>query len=467
LYLSTVAGRRIVRISSVLLTLWASSLLAQNLVIGNVSVVEVTTGKVLPKMTVVIGNGKIVSIDPKGTLAGAQVINGSGKFLIPSLWDMHVHDWEKTSLSGLYVANGVLGIRDMGSHRKQTRQWQEQMQAGTLIGPHIVTPGPIVDGPGPNMYPKLPVVTISAPEEVPAAVNGLMQSGADFIKPLSALSRDSYFALAKYTRAHHIVLAGHVPTSVTVREAVEAGQHSVEHMARLPQACSSADDEIQAGLLQAMGQQDRAASRRLRERALETFDEQRCVGLFAEMKRLGSWVTPTLSSGWIIQRRRTGEAQKDPNLKWIPEYLRADLESPDNNMPPPNPAEIAQQEKNAALQRRIVMAMKTAGVGILAGSDSGDPCVLPGFVVHEEMQLLVDNGLSPGEALRTATLEPARYFGEQRAGGSVDKGKIANLVLLDANPLDDIRNTKRIYAVIQAGKLFSRTQLDHLLRDSQ
>ena len=164
---------------------------------------------------------------------------------------------------------------------------------------------------------------------------------------------------------------------------------------------------------------------------------------------------------------RIGEAQKDPNLKWIPEYLRTEWESPDNNLQPPKPAEIAQQEKNAALQRRIVMAMKTAGVGILAGSDSGDPYVLPGFVVHEEMQLLVDNGLSRVEALRTATLEPARYFGEERAGGSVDKGKIANLVLLDANPLDDIGNTKRIYAVIQAGKLFSRTQLDQLLRDPQ
>jgi len=451
--------------SAVCFALAAPFVSAQSLVIKNISVVDVATGSVKTPADVVIKDGKIASISAKASPADATALDGSGKYLIPGLWDMHVHNWEKTSLYGLYVANGVLGIRDTGSNRAMTRHWQEQVKAGEIIGPRLVTSGPIVDGPGPNNYPKLPVETIATPADVPMVVDRLMHSGSDFIKPLSRLDRDSYFALLKYAKERHIVVAGHVPSAISVWEAVRAGQHSVEHMQMLPLACSTEEPEIRQEMAEAAAKKDREATRRLRQRVAETYSQEHCTALFQEMKKLNAWIDPTFVSGWLRWRIATGEAQKDPNVRFVPEYLRTEWADPSNSESPPTPAQQEQERKDEEARKKMVFAMKTAEVGILTGSDTGDPYVLPGFVVHQEMALLVEYGLSPAEALRASTLEPARYFGTTASEGTVEKGKNANLVIVDANPLADISNTRRVNAVILRGKLLKRDQLDALLKD--
>jgi imidazolonepropionase-like amidohydrolase len=443
----------------------APFLSAQSLVIKNISVVDVAAGSVKAPANVVIKDGKIASIGAKFWPADATDVDGSGKYLIPGLWDMHVHNWEKTSLYGLYVANGVLGIRDTGSNRAMTRQWQEQVKTGEIIGPRLVTSGPIVDGPGPNNYPKLPVETIATPADVPMVVDRLMQSGSDFIKPLSRLDRDSYFALLKYANERHIVVAGHVPSAISVWEAVRAGQHSVEHMQMVPLACSTEEPEIRKEMAEAAAKKDREATLRLRQRVAETFSQEHCTALFREMKKSNAWIDPTFVSGWLRWRIATGEAQKDTNVRFVPQYLRAEWADPSNHEDPPTAAQQEQERKDEEARKRMVLAMKTANVGILIGSDTGDPYVLPGFVVHQEMALLVEYGLTPAEALRASTLEPARYFGITASEGTVEKGKNANLVIVDANPLADISNTRRVDAVILGGRLLKRDQLDALLQN--
>ena len=218
-------------------------------------------------------------------------------------------------------------------------------------------------------------------------------------------------------------------------------------------------------MAEAATKKDREATRRLRQRVAETYSQEHCTALFQEMKKLNAWIDPTFVSGWLRWRIATGEAQKDPNVRFVPEYLRTEWADPSNSEGPPTPAQQEQERKDEEARKKMVLAMKTAEVGILTGSDTGDPYVLPGFVVHQEMALLVEYGLSPAEALRASTLEPARYFGTTASEGTVERGKNANLVIVAANPLADISNTRRVDAVVLRGKLLKRDQLDALLKD--
>jgi imidazolonepropionase-like amidohydrolase len=438
---------------------------AQNapLFIRHVAVVDVKAGQVLSDMTVEIRGRTIAAMDSdrrvRGT-RGATVINGRGKYLIPGLWDMHVHlsfpDGAAQIFLPVMVANGVLGARDMHSFLSTILSLKRDVATGAQIGPRLFVAGPAVDGP--NSY--LPAArVVRTPDEAREAVRQLKAAGADFIKVYSSLPKDSYLAVASEAKNEGIPFVGHVPYPVTAAEASAAGQRSLEHLTEVDVGTSSDEPAIKAEELEAMNQKHGYIPDP--NRLKSTFDSAKAAALFERFRQNNTWQVPTLvvfyQERQIAEPRRAGD---DSLLAYIPKILRDYWRS--------LPTDIAVKMVSLyAVHADLVSRLNRAGVPILAGSDCPNPFVYPGFSLHDELGLLVHSGLTPAEALRTATTNPATFLGVTDSLGIVAPGKVADLVLLDANPLVDIANTKRIRAVIQGGRLLNRSVLDAMLADAK
>jgi imidazolonepropionase-like amidohydrolase len=436
----------------------------QALVIDHATVVNVNDGSLLRNMAVVITGDRISAVTASAKakpLKGAQVVDGNGKFVIPGLWDMHVHtifgDWlpkDEKIILPLFVANGITGVRDMGGDLEELKVWRAQIAAGKLLGPRMVISGPMLDGPVPRFPSSAPVKDAGDGKRV---VDELQKSGADFIKIQSLIPRDGYFAAANEAKRLGIPFVGHVPDAVRATEASNAGQRSIEHLTGVFEECSSIEDQLMKGP-KGPG------------RFVETYDPARAQALIAVFARNQTWQVPTLvweHGQWLIDE---SDFAKDPLTKYAPAawkdrtwpmFTKDILKDMDTDPPPV-------RERFTQMELEMVNQMHKAGVPFLAGTDTAAGVhVFPGFSLHEELTYFVKAGLMPLEALQTATRNPAVFLGKTSDFGSVESGKLADLVVLDANPLDDIRNTQKIRAVVLAGKYFSREQLDAMLRSEE
>lgn len=430
--------------------------------ITHVMVIDTGGGRAQADMTVVIAGERIATVGPAGSTkvpAGAQVVDGAGKFLIPGLWDMHIHtffgDWvpggREVTLP-LFIANGVTGVRDMGSDLDPILKAREDVARGRLVGPRMVVSGPMLDGPK-SQFPSS--IAISTPEDGRRAVKRLERRGVDFIKIQSSVPREAYLAIADECRKQKIVCAGHVPDKVRASEASNAGQKSFEHLIGVFEGSSTAEDELLKGP-------------KGPARFLDTYDaakEAAVIGLLAKNR---TWQCPTLyweRGQWLVD---TIEVAKDPDARYAPASWREkswptfttgilrDLAT--------DPLPLRQ--KFVEHELGIVGRLHRAGVPFLAGTDTpAGVDVVPGFSLHQELRRFVDAGFTPLEALQTATINPARFLGKLADFGTVEKGKVADLVLLDANPLDDVGNTRKIRAVVADGRYHSRDELDRILAD--
>jgi imidazolonepropionase-like amidohydrolase len=419
-------------------------------------------------MTVVITGDRITELDKTQKVRvprDAQVIDATGKFLIPGLWDMHVH-WYLKDYLPLFIANGVTGVRLMWG-MPMHQQWRKEIENGTPLGPRLVIASPIVDGPNP-VWPAS--VSVSNDREARQAVIKARQDGADFIKVYSRLTREAFFAIADETKKQGISFAGHVPQSVTAAEASDAGQKSIEHLTGILTACSSREEELRkeseaAGSKLPQGQLPNPATlRQVNRLVLETFSPEKAAALFARFKRNQTWQCPTLTVLRSTASLDDPSFRNDPRLKYMPSFTRTQWD-PTKDFRFKN--RTAEDFELARLvfkkQVEVVGAMRRAGVEFLAGTDVLNPYCFPGFSLHDELVLLVNAGLTPMEALQAATLNPARFLGKESELGTVEKGKIADLVLLEANPLEDIRNTQKINAVMVRGKLIPKAELQRML----
>ena len=357
----------------------------------------------------------------------------------------------------LFIANGVTGVRQMFGNSDLLR-WRDQIAQGSLLGPRMVVASPIIDGPEP-VWPTS--ISVSNEEEGRKAVRRVKQWGADFVKVYTLLPRDAYLGIADEAKQQGISFVGHVPYSVTPRETSDAGQKSIEHLAGILMACSTKERELRDETAKTSSPDARA---RAKATALETYDEKKATELFARFVKNQTWQCPTLT---VLRSAAFFDYEKfwqDGRLRYIPKQMQQRW-----NVRRDHRGEDTKASTKKILQKEfeIVGAMKKAGVPILAGTDTGNPFCFPGFSLHEELALLVIAGLTPVEALRSATLNPAKFFGLDKTLGTIEVGKIADLVLLGANPLEDIRNTQRIKAVVSNGRLFDRKALDKLLDDAE
>jgi len=439
------------------------SLYAQSspLIIHDVTVIDGTGAPPQAHRTVIMHNGKIETIGSSGGGMGGKLpgthIDGAGKFLIPGLWDMHVHivfgDWfphGKDVTLPLFIANGITGVRDMGSDLETLQQWRTEISAGALLGPRIVMSGPMLDGPQPR-FPSS--IAIKTPADGRRAVNDLKKRNADFIKLQSLIPRDAVFAIADEAKKQGIAFVGHVPDAVRASEMSNAGQKSFEHLIGIFEGASPLEDEFIKG-------------QKSEGRFLSTYDAERANKLFALLAKNQTWQCPTLvweRGGNLIDQT---DFARDTRAKYVPAYWKDVTwkRFTDQIMHDFNIDDLATRRRFVEKELEVVNAMHRAGIPFLAGTDTPPGVyVFPGFSLHEELQRFVAAGFSPMEALQTATLNPARFLGMEDRLGTVEEGKMADVVLLEANPLDDIRNTQKIAGVIVNGRYLSRTDLDKML----
>ena len=427
------------------------------LVLAHVTVIDVTGGPSKPDMTVVIRGDRISDIGKAGEMPvppDATVVDASGKFLIPGLWDMHVHWYNRDSLT-LFTANGVTGVREMFGGSNLLR-WREQIAKGSLSGPRMIVASPIIDGPQP-IWPNS--IASGNEEEGRKAVRKVKQWGADFVKVYALLPRDAYFGIADESKRQGISFAGHVPFAVSAAEASDAGQKSIEHLTGILMGCSDKETELRNEIVKAKSPGARSRAQGV---ALETFNDRKAKDLFERFVKNQTWQCPTLtllrSSAYLGDQ----SFRNDGRVKYVPRQLRERW-----GLRIANRNDDVNAKKVFQKQVAIVGAMQRAGVPLLAGTDTGNPFCFPGFSLHEELALMVIGGLTPSEALRAATLNPARFLGLEKTLGTIEPGKFADLVLLDADPLADIRNTQRINAVISNGRLLDRKALNKMLTQAE
>ena len=431
------------------------------LAITHVNVIDATGGPLQPDMTVIVRDGHIAELGKSGDVkapADAKVVSAAGKYLIPGLWDMHVHtvfgDWiprnEKVVLP-MFVANGVTGVRDMGGDLDVLIQWRADIAAGKLLGPRMVIAGPMLDGPTPRFPSSAPVANAADGRKV---VDDLKARGVDFIKIQSLIPRDGYFAAAGEARKLGIVFVGHVPDAVRASEASNAGQKSIEHFTGIFEGSTTIEDQLLKGP-KSLGLN------------VSHYDPARAQTLIALMAKNQTWQVPTLvweRGQWLVDDI---DLSHDPRTKYAavawkertwPMFVHDIMKDMDTD---PLPV----RKRFVQMELEMTLAMFRAGVPFMAGTDTAAGVhIFPGFSLHDELGLFVKAGLTPMQALQTATRNPAQFLGRLADMGTVEKGKVADLVLLDASPLADIGNTRKIRAVVLAGRYFSRADLDQMLK---
>jgi imidazolonepropionase-like amidohydrolase len=430
------------------------------IVFRNVTLIDMVTERPKPAMTVIVSGNRITETGRNIKIPrNAEVVDAGGKYLIPGLWDMHVHMFNNISRAGtndkdlnfpLFIANGVTGVRDMFSDAediKLARQWNAEIDAGTTTGPRTFVGSAIVDG-VPTFLPNL--LGVKNAEEARAAVRSLKQSGAGFIKVYWNLSPEAYFAIADESKKQNIVFAGHVPFLVSAFDVSDAGQKSIEHLTGIVETCTSKEDELRK----------KEWTPAVDEEMVATYDDEKCLGLFKRFAKNKTYQVPTAILHRGMNLYDDAGFQDNPGFKYVSEAtLKEWADSPQLD-----------RGRNLLIRRQrfgwmleTIGKMHRAGVPILAGTDNNNPFVVPGFALHEELELFVRAGLTPMQALKTATVDAAKYLGMGKSFGTVEKGKLADLVLLDADPLTDISNTRKINAVVVNGRLLKRQDLDEML----
>jgi hypothetical protein len=437
-----------------------------SLVLKNVTVVDMTGAPPRHNMTVIIEGDRIKAIGATKKIRiphQSQIVDAQGLFLIPGLWDMHVHFTEVARTFPMFIANGVIGVRNVGGDLEQLLKWRGEVESGKLLGPRIVTCGPILDGPDPAAHG--PTIVVGNAAEGRKAVDDLKQRGADCIKVYDRLPRDAYFAIIDEGRRKKISVVGHVPLAISSLEASNAGQLSIEHLGNFFESATSLGQALYKDEPPVKDPSEfprRIAARGAR--MLDTYDEQKAREIFAAFVRNQTWQVPTLETKWTQTYIDDLFSKTDDRLKYIP---AADLQwwSPQKNFFARyrTPEYIAYKKRLFERELQLVGDMHRAGVRFMTGTDLSNAYVFAGFSVHHEMELLVRAGLTPLEALQASTINPAMFLREEKNLGTVETGKLANLVLLEANPLTDIRNTQRINAVIVNGQYLSKQRLQGLL----
>ena len=434
------------------------------IVIIHATVINPGTSSVESNRTVVISGDRITSVSDSAKFQppkAARVIDAGGQYLLPGFWDMHVHsafgDWfpgGRDIILPLFIANGVTGVRDMGGDISVLQEWRKQIADGQTIGPRMIISGPMLDGYLPDGKLRFPSsVPVTTPASAVAAVDSLKNQGVDFIKVQSVISHDGYLAAAAEAHKQGLPIVGHVPDKVRLSEVVEAGQRSVEHLMGIFEGCSTEEDKFIKG----------EGTLKL---LLTTQDQQRCDSLIKLLAQKQTWQVPTLAwqrGGTFLDQR---DLKHDPLDKYVPAYWRDVTwrRFTDEMMPDLLRDPLALRQEYFARNLKMVGTMHHAGVQFMAGTDAAPGVyIMPGFSLHDELANFVEAGFTPMEALQTATSNPAKFLEMESSLGSVESGKIADLVLLLESPLKDIRNTRTISMVVANGRVFDRLALDQIL----
>jgi imidazolonepropionase-like amidohydrolase len=447
--------------------------------IEHVTVINPGSGEPQSDRTIIVSGHTISAVVPAKTLkptTSVKVVDGRGKFVIPGLWDMHMHLRDAVRDLKMDVANGVLGLRDMGDVAKEVFLLRDAIAEGKQTGPKIVACGPIIDGPDSWSNPRF-TISVKTADEARAVVQSLKEQRADCVKVYDGLSRDSYFAIIDEAKKLGVPVVGHLPSAIGVREASQAGQRSLEHGIALAGGSTAEAAYIQRRIDLSTFQEALRTKDFTLIPAKIASDETMMLNHFSQkvadetyslLARNGTFITPTL----VTQRALTFPddliKEDDSRMQYVSSE-ELNWWKPENGMLTKyrTPEYITMRKREYDLLLTEVHRAQTMGVHLLAGTDITIPFTYPGFSLHDELALFVRAGLTPAQALETATTNPALLLGLSKEWGRVSSGFGANFVLLNADPLMDIANTKNIHAVVLNGEFLDRRHLDTMLREAE
>ncbi|MDT8321822.1 MAG: amidohydrolase family protein [Xanthomonadales bacterium] len=428
--------------------------------IEHVSVIDASNASPRLDQTVVVRGNRIVRVASSRTISlsdDAQRVDARGKFLIPGLFDAHAHTWYAgIDHRRLFIANGITAIRDPAApwdHLRVINQWREEIERGKAVGPRIWATGQPVVGPA-SQHPW--PIKVTDATEARAAVRRLKNEGADFVKILNRLPPESFHAVIDEAKRNDLTVAGHIPRELSARAIAEAGLSVVEHASL-------------GGLMLASATSEAASRERLLSgtsylselpELLATFDRHQAEGVYRMLREHDVAVTPTVVFFEALAETAEGDPAAVRN-DWLRYTPRAYGEIWSRQL-----GQLPTDTLSANLERSrdALRAMKSAGVKVLAGTDTIKPFLIPGFSLHRELEIMVAAGFSELDALEAATRAPAEVLGASDVG-LIAEGMLADLVLLDANPLADISNTQMIHAAFANGRLFKRNELDRMLSE--
>ena len=450
------------------------------LVFTNVDIINVENGTLDRKQDVFVENGTITQIVETGALSksGYFEVEGSSKYLMPGLWDMHTHSIKLSPQlhHPLFIANGVTGIRDMSGCLSKPdsfwactgdrRKWNSEIVSGKRIAPRYPLQSSYQINGGDEVPPGYPHhFRANDITGIPELVAFNSSSGADFLKTYTDISPEAYLVLAEEAASAGLYLAGHRPIRVSLSDAISAGQRSIEHPRLFVFECYAGALEFRR-----LSNPKSAFDTRMKRRMIDDHDLDICAEKMAETAHSQTYWTPTLQVLSVPARATSTRLHNDPRLKYIPHIVevgmwKGDVSSATSKTKLGEDVDVLVDLH--ALAADTVRRAHRSGVKLLVGTDSGDSYIFPGFAVHDELEALMRAGIAPEDALRMATIDAARFAERDARFGTVSVNKAADLILLGANPLENIRNTRSIHGVMLGGRYLDRPALDGMLAYTQ
>lgn len=417
------------------------------LVFEDVTVVPMDKVETLPHRDVLVQDGIIRSVDQhepqKHWPVNSIVVAGAGKYLLPGFSDMHIHTYfgDEQQLK-LYIVNGITTVLNLSGSPKLL-EWKAKIAAREILGPSFYTSGPILDG-DPPTNPSHTVVKNRVDAE--REVDEQARRGYDFIKPYSALSQDAYEGIVDAAKRNHIRLVGHVSWNVGVRRTIDSGQDAIAHVEELYRFF---------------------VDRHLNPPPDTQPDPKTIPALVKELREHNVWVITTLSANTNILKQATNlnELIRSPEVKFIPRAYLDEYKTDDSSYAKRSSDWVLENKIMVPFLLKLAASLQTAGVHLMAGTDATNPIQIPGISLHDELEQLVQSGFTPYEALVTSTRNPQLFLGRFQDAGTVTPGKVADLVLLDGNPLESITNTRKISGVAVRGQWFDRGHLEKIKQD--
>jgi imidazolonepropionase-like amidohydrolase len=422
--------------------------------IKDVTIIDVENGIAVPGQTVIVVNDridKIGTLEKVGIPESAKIISGNGLYLMPGLVDAHVHFYDAPVFGRLMIANGVLLVRDTGMPNEYILKLRDELNRGETLGPEMISTGVILDG----NPPLIPLISlgINTVEEGRAAVRNQAEAGVDMIKVYSRLDRDVFFAILDEAEKVGLKVVAHLPESVYIEDAAAAGLASSEHF--------NGFEKVIARLLEQpvnFNFRGQAADAGYFQRLSEV-NTQELQAVYQRIKASGMVICPTIVTFKTLTNIEPFLNGNFPHSEYISPgvmELWKSLWTQQSNLP-----DFIWQN-----WAQMVVDLNAAGIPLMVGTDLMLPGILPGYSVHEEMAIWQQAGIPAADVLRSATIVPAQFMGLGDRLGSINEGKTASMVLVRADPLEEISNAQQIESVFLRGQYFSRQDLDRLLEEA-
>ena len=453
---------------------FAAAAPAQDLIVRHATVVDVAAGRTIADQAIAIAGDTIRAVGPDRAMfrrfPRARQIDARGKFVMPGLWDMHVHFGggpelieENKALLPLYVAIGVTTVRDAAADlAPSVLQWRSEVALGRLLGPTVFTSGPKLEGYKPLWKGTIEVGT---PAEVDAALDRLQAMKVDFVKITdNTLKPDIFLYAVGEAKRRGLNTSAHTPFALTIQQAVDAGLSSIEHIDYLIKAGSPREAEIGAAFAAGKMSYGEAS-----DAFTDSFDARYAARVYRQLAKSGVSVTPTLNMGRILAYLDGEDHSQDAGLAYIGPGLRKTYDWRVERAAKATRQQVAARHKEYELSVRVLPMLARAGIPIMAGTDAGylNSFNYPGWGLHDELERYVEAGLTPQQALASATITGPKFLGHAERYGAIRPGKAADILILDANPLRSIKATRAIHAVVLHGRLLDGAALKALLVEAK